>query len=456
MSLKAVIANETALAKRWITHFSVTEIAPRLLSSTSFRRRVATVSWEVAFSVTVPLSSVNETNSNTFAFNIAATLQSASFLTEVTSHVSTVSEIDHGSITTVVHTRNPSWSPTIVPTSQPTVEPTFVPTTHPSLSPTSSKRPTVAPTLFCEPGYHYDNNTNACYQCLPGRFADNNTKANRAFAHNCKICEPGKYTAQFGSTKCMPCEKGALSAENRVACRSCEAGEFSFQDKECLKCPAGRFAPTPQTDVCLECLAGSSTNNVSRGATSCTPCNSGKFSNGSSVTCTKCSAGKASPNGQSSCSACRQGTFSETSGASRYAISIIPFLFMIVAYSLTCFLPFFQDARVALREKQSLSQAPRGVFNAYQAHSKAARAPSNAKTVQNPTLHQIRAPLDANRVHPAWTLLVAPRRAASRPLATFWIRPTALQRPNAHLAPSAMAACRCRDHERDSGSIGRM
>ena len=77
--------------------------------------------------------------------------------------------------------------------------------------------------------------------------------------------------SEAGSSACVACAEGKLSVVDRTSCRDCEAGEFSERDSECIRCPPGRYAPRPQADECLHCGQGSSTNNVSSGATTCTP-----------------------------------------------------------------------------------------------------------------------------------------------------------------------------------------
>ena len=85
----------------------------------------------------------------------------------------------------------------------------------------------------------------------------------------CLIGARGRYNPVSGASFCEECPAGTLSLEDRTACRTCLAGEYSFEGVECKKCPAGYYAPQAITDACILCLAGFSTNNVTIGATTC-------------------------------------------------------------------------------------------------------------------------------------------------------------------------------------------
>lgn len=85
----------------------------------------------------------------------------------------------------------------------------------------------------------------------------------------CLIGARGRYNPVSGASFCEECPVGTLSLEDRTACRTCLAGEYSYEDVECRSCTTGRYAPQALTDACLLCMAGYSTNNVTKGATTC-------------------------------------------------------------------------------------------------------------------------------------------------------------------------------------------
>jgi hypothetical protein len=95
-------------------------------------------------------------------------------------------------------------------------------------------------------------------------------------------------------------------------CRS--AGEYTKDKVECVLCESGRYAPQPQTGSCLLCLAGSHTNRA-RGATTCSPCDSGRWSSDGAVNCSACPAGSFSTSGQVACEPCDCGRFADSLGS---------------------------------------------------------------------------------------------------------------------------------------------
>ena len=77
----------------------------------------------------------------------------------------------------------------------------------------------------------------------------------------------------------------------------------------------GRFAPVALS-ACFDCTPGGSTNGVSSGATECTSCNSGFFSEGLAINCTECPAGRSSGNAAPDCVRCVPGTYSQRAASS--------------------------------------------------------------------------------------------------------------------------------------------
>jgi len=84
----------------------------------------------------------------------------------------------------------------------------------------------------------------------------------------------------------------------------------------CKPCEFGTYAPQALKDECFPCPAGSSTNNVSTKASTCTPCSSGSYSSAKSTNCIECVAGSYSDTGRPSCTLCPKGSFSPLAGSS--------------------------------------------------------------------------------------------------------------------------------------------
>jgi len=125
-------------------------------------RRLADYSWQISFDVVAPLSSTSYATPDAYATSITEAVSSNAFESEVQNNVGVT--LDTATVAAVVHTRNPSQSPTPLPvpspsriptplpTPQPTPQPTLVPTPQPTLVPTSqptlvpNPQPTVLPT----------------------------------------------------------------------------------------------------------------------------------------------------------------------------------------------------------------------------------------------------------------------------------------------------------------------
>ena len=65
---------------------------------------------------------------------------------------------------------------------------------------------------------------------------------------------------------------------------------YNNKNVECVDCPLGKYAPTAQTGACLTCNAGFQTGNAT-GASVCSPCAAGTYSQGSAVSCKDCPVG---------------------------------------------------------------------------------------------------------------------------------------------------------------------
>jgi len=145
----------------------------------------------------------------------------------------------------------------------------------------------------------------------------------------CIYCPPGSISQSIGSATCIKCDAEEFSDPTRTSCGPCQPGQY-WNNSACESCSAGRFAPIPIKDQCIECSAGFSTG-VSEGSSSCSSCDAGKYSTGSAIhcqdcpigtysetradVCTDCEAGTAAPtNGSSSCTNCEGGKYAPSTG----------------------------------------------------------------------------------------------------------------------------------------------
>ena len=85
-------------------------------------------------------------------------------------------------------------------------------------------------------------------------------------------------------------------------------GTYVYNASSCEDCPSGYYAPTAQVDQCLECGAGDYTE-VALGATKCSSCDGGTYSEGLAVNCSVCVAGTSSSSRAASCTACEPGKY---------------------------------------------------------------------------------------------------------------------------------------------------
>mmetsp|Transcript_26890 Transcript_26890/g.31711 ORF Transcript_26890/g.31711 Transcript_26890/m.31711 type:complete len:1775 (-) Transcript_26890:503-5827(-) len=201
----------------------------------------------------------------------------------------------------------PSLHPSRRPTALPTLNPTHLPTYSPTYLPTPT--PTLTPTIHCEAGTVYDGAF--CNECPIGYYSN---FSSAPYPSNCTLCPSGTYSTETGAAFCVGCASGKLSSSDRTYCKDCEAGEYSTS-LECVECESGKYAPQPLSGSCITCPAGSHTDILTK-ATTCTTCDSGKYSSDVTDTCSDCMVGKFSSSSASSCSDCRAGTVAEHEGAS--------------------------------------------------------------------------------------------------------------------------------------------
>ena len=189
--------------------------------------------------------------------------------------------------------------------------------------------------------------------CLPGSMSTNGQS--RSGAGACTPCQPGTYAAQHNATSCTTCLAGKHNptggARNVRSCKPCSAGTYSSAGAStCTACPAGfysdgatallqraflrdedgRDALSPATmwgaASCTACAAG--TYAPSPGASHCTECPANSWSPSASVgeaNCT-CNTGFYGPDSAHSgaCNPCPAGTYKSLPGAAA-ACSECPF-----------------------------------------------------------------------------------------------------------------------------------
>jgi hypothetical protein len=183
---------------------------------------------------------------------------------------------------------------------------TCTPTAQPSVVPSPS------PTVTCISGQYLDPSNNNCQYCIAGRYSIIDSLP---YPTQCTLCPAGTYNSGMGSSSCTTCAEGKLSHADRTYCGACGAGEYAYNNTECVECEYGKYAPQALTDNCLTCPAGSHTINESK-ATTCKSCVAGTYSNISSISCTSCNIGEHSGRGASACEKCSKGWYTYEVGSS--------------------------------------------------------------------------------------------------------------------------------------------
>eukprot|EP01043_Picozoa_sp_COSAG02_P020043 COSAG02_NODE_980_length_15492_cov_12.941727_1_plen_2373_part_10 len=175
---------------------------------------------------------------------------------------------------------------------------------------------------ICEPGYMTDTlsagGATSCSACVAGQFSAQSTVA----CADC-VCDPGYFPAggPFSSCDCSLCEAGfvtdTLNQPHGTTCTSCAAGTWTSSSTEaCQSCNAlaNEGAKHGRTE-CGECIAGSIPVSYSDGQ-ECEPCSAGSITNtladpGATI-CTPCAAGRWTQNSAEDCEVCQPGSFTNT------------------------------------------------------------------------------------------------------------------------------------------------
>ena len=138
----------------------------------------------------------------------------------------------------------------------------------------------------CQPGTYSSDGTGTgetCKNCGAGK----ETKMTKAGASSCTACEAGKYSDEDKNTACKACDAGkyraTAGADAEKLCVPCEAGKYvgNVGASTCIDCDPGEYLTQTGADrkaLCLDCGAGSATKSSSSGASSCTACEAGKYS----------------------------------------------------------------------------------------------------------------------------------------------------------------------------------
>ena len=195
----------------------------------------------------------------------------------------------------LVPTQLPTPVPTLMPSPSPSPVPTPLPSPLPTLAPTPKPTPlpTPQPTVSCAEGRYFDyevNGKSVCRDCPAGRYL-NQTRAKDAIPANwgwkreCRQCPLGQSQPADAQSKCIACAEGKFSVRESEAsagpdlCRSCQAGEYAFNNTECVECELGRYAPAALISFCIECPSGYYTG-IAIKATECSDCSPGYFNAG--------------------------------------------------------------------------------------------------------------------------------------------------------------------------------
>jgi len=187
-------------------------------------------------------------------------------------------------------------------------DPTPLPSALPTPRPTSL--PSFVPTVSCADGT-YLSESGECEDCAFGKYSNNSNGP--PWVDACKLCPHGRISLVMGGSlrNCTACDEGKLSSAERTSCGDCPAGNYVKDQKSCEDCVEGTFAPSAQTDACLDCDSGSSTG-VRIRATECTACDGGRYSKGLQTNCSECEAGKYSGSRAEFCTNCTIGKYSDT------------------------------------------------------------------------------------------------------------------------------------------------
>ena len=125
-------------------------------------------------------------------------------------------------------------------------------------------------------------------------------------------CSAGTFL-NFTSQRCQSCPIGSFSAvQGATTCTQCAPGSFSdLNFTTCTQCNAGTFL-NASSSLCQSCTPGFFS---AASATACTSCSPGSYSTAGFTSCTPCAAGTFYNASSQRCDSCPPGTYNPTPGA---------------------------------------------------------------------------------------------------------------------------------------------
>ena len=145
----------------------------------------------------------------------------------------------------------------------------------------------------CADGLEPSTDQSECLPCASGTAGAGGT---------CVVCFPGR-APNTARTTCGLCSIGKYSAGE--LCTACWPGsEPTVDGDDCVPCGYGKHST--QGHPCMHCAPGSVPNNF-EGATACTTCRIGRFSDDVTFLCQECHPGTYAPLGSGECLRCDDG-----------------------------------------------------------------------------------------------------------------------------------------------------
>ena len=146
---------------------------------------------------------------------------------------------------------------------------------------------------WCSHGKEPSRDQSECLPCASGT---------AGIAGNCSACAPGRAPNTL-RTVCALCATGQYSTGEQ--CTACWPGtEPTADGDECAPCGYGKHSPNGHP--CARCTPGSVPNNF-EGATACTTCRAGRYSDDITFLCQGCLPGTYAPLGSGTCMRCDDG-----------------------------------------------------------------------------------------------------------------------------------------------------
>lgn len=121
---------------------------------------------------------------------------------------------------------------------------------------------------------------NDCIDCSPGKFSNKLGQT----SNDCIECNIGQYSNRMdGSTECLDCPNGYISAQGSFECYKCELGKFANKRLECTNCPKGKYSDIDDIVLesqCKNCNKGKWSDTVgAENEDTCIVCETGKYGN---------------------------------------------------------------------------------------------------------------------------------------------------------------------------------